>query len=105
MSNFRIGLKYGLVRKVIKKMQGTEGKKQRKAITNDMKHAGEELLDCLMVSKPKTLKDFIKIVDSWLSLEAKMTGFKPTKYLIGEGRNIFGLIIIERVIFYRKPKE
>ena len=101
----RISVKYGALKRLIRKVSTYQNRAVKKRILADMKHAGEELLDYLSVCGFKSLKDFEEKVNNWLSLEAKMTGFEPTKYTIGQGENIFKKIVLERAIFYNRNKE
>lgn len=100
--SLKIGVKYGIVKRIIRRLDGLLGKEQKKLLEGDMKHAGEELLDYLAVLEPETLKEFVKGVEDWLSFQAMETGYKPTKYLIGEGENIFKKIVLERALYYKK---
>lgn len=100
--NFRIGVKYGILVRQLKKIATQEQKHERKVIYADLKHADEELLDYLGACGAETLDDLKKHVNLWLEMEAKMTGYPTTKYTVGQGENLFKKVGIERELFYRK---
>jgi hypothetical protein len=104
-SNFRIGVKYGVIKRILKRVTERKVKQQRKVIYSDLKNADEELLDFLCACTPETLDEFIENINIWLSMEAKMTGYKVTEYTIGQGENIFKKVGIERELFYRNNKK
>lgn len=101
MGKFRIGVKYGIVKALIKEVSTKEERVERDKVLEDLKHADEELLDCLGVGQAKSLKEIKTIIDNWLELEAKMTGYDVVEYIAGEGKNLFKKIGIERELFYR----
>lgn len=100
--SFRLGVKFGAVKRLIKSLEGIDERAQRKALKRDAKHAAEELLDYLLAESPQSLAAYVKAVDNWLSLEAQMVGFKFQPYQIGEGENLFKKVSIERAIFYKE---
>ena len=96
---FILGIKYGVAVRVLKTV--VKDKTTREQVKADLRHAGEELLDLICATSPQTLEEFLNNINSWLSLEAKMTGFKMIKYSIGNGENIFKKVAIERELYYR----
>lgn len=103
---FRIGVKYGVLSRMIKKISGRskEERKQRALILKDMRFAGEELIDFLTIVKPKNIDEFKKRLNDWLKLEAKAVGGEYLEYFEGEGENLFKKVELERAIFYKKIK-
>ena len=104
-NSFRIGIKYGVIKRILKRITDRKVRQQRKVIYSDLKHADEELLDFLCACTPETLEEFIGNINIWLSMEAKMTGYEVTKYTQGQGENIFKKVGIERELFYRNNKK
>lgn len=103
--SFRIGVKYGVIKKMLRKIIKKNQRERRNIILKDLRFAGEELLDFLRVSNPKTLEDFLIKINDWLELEAKVVGGEFLKYEEGEGENLFKKVQLERAIFYKKNKE
>lgn len=101
-NSFRLGVKYGILVRQLKKIATQEQKQERKVIYADLKHADEELLDYLSVCGAETLEDFKKHVNLWLEMEAKMTNYPKTIYTVGQGENLFKKVGIERELFYRQ---
>jgi hypothetical protein len=101
--SFEIGVKYGQVKRIIGYLKGARKSKKSK-IEADMKEAGLELLDYLIVRKSKTLESFLKDVNDWLSLEAKMNEGKYMEYKVGNGEEVFALAAFNRLLFMAKNK-
>lgn len=101
---FIIGVKYGVLVRILNRIRGRKEKSRAKDIKKDLEYAGGELLDYLTACTPETLDEFIENVNVWLAMEAKMTGYETTKYTVGQGENIFKKIAIERELYNRTIK-
>lgn len=103
-NKFGRGVKYGIVKRILKRITSRKDKEIRKRICVDLKQADEELLDFLCACTPENLDEFIGNINIWLDMEAEMTGFETVKYTVGEGENIFKKVAIERELFHRNNK-
>jgi len=101
MSSFRIGVKYGIVKRMVKgfKVEFEE------EVLRDLRFVIEELLDSLIVASPSNFEEFVKVVNDWLSLEAKVYGFECKVYRLGRAKKIFERVVFERVLFTHKDNK
>lgn len=99
MMSLVIGIKFGQVESIIKK---AVPKKQAREIMRDLRYAGEEVLDYLLLIKPSNFQEIEKGLNDWIAMEANTFGGQKVKYIIGEGENIFEKIAIERALYYIK---
>jgi len=110
--SFKIGLYYGaLTRKIRKalnlwfwdyKRNGKRGTYKR--LKKDLRYANTDLLVYLNAVEFNSVGELIVKINDWLELEAKANGYHTTYYTIGQGKNIFYKIEIERELMARQIK-
>lgn len=112
MDKFLTGIHYGAVKRKIRRVmelkfwqRNTKGKRGTyNRIKEDLKYANIGLLYFLHIIEFRSIGEYLNKVNDWIEMEAKMYGIEPTYYSIGNGKNTFYLLEIEKELAKRKNK-
>lgn len=87
---YYLSMKVGLAKKELSKEMVFISMIEKKTFIRDLKNFNEDVLDVLLIGRPRTVEEAKHLVNSHLDLESRIHNIERKYYELGKAKEIFG---------------